>query len=481
MLLFEDFTYDRIMALIGYSSEHKIYQLNPALRDFWQVNKRNKVLHGGRASSKSHDAAGFAVYLAANFKIKFLCCRQFQNRIDESVYTLIKDKIENSDFDKEFEFTNTSIKHKITKSEFLFYGIARNLKEIKSTEGVDILWLEEANYLTDEQWEVLNPTVRKEGSQIWIIFNPDDYMDFAYQKFVVNPSDETEVRQINWQENPFLSKTMLKVIADEYKSDPKKAAHIYGGEPKMGMDKSVINLSYIMAAIDAHKKLGWEPIGAITTGFDIADDGDDLCASATAHGNVLVFVDEWEGLEDELLKSCTKVWTHARNTGGSITYDSIGVGAHAGAKFKELNDAHKLKISYDPFNAGSKVNDPDKIFMKLPHMNILNKDHFSNLKAQSWDEVAARFRKTHEAVTQGVKHPFDELVSIDSDKVPKHIIEKIKRELSAPRKDLDGNGRFKVESKKDMLTRGIKSPNIADAIIMALIKAKRKPAGFFDM
>src|SRR6202163_2292794 len=68
----------------------------------------------------------------------------------------------------------------------------------------------------------------------------------------------------------------------------------------------------------------------------------------------------------------------------------FGVGAHAGAKFGELNAEHKLKIGYDPFNAGSKVNDPDKIFMKLPHMNILNKDHFSNLKAQSWDEVAAR-------------------------------------------------------------------------------------------
>jgi phage terminase large subunit len=458
-----------------------MYQLNAALRDFWRVNKRYKVLHGGRASSKSHDAAGFAVYLAANFKIKVLCCRQFQNRIDESVYTLIKDKIENSDFSGEFTFTNTSISHKTTKSEFLFYGIARNLKEIKSTEGVDILWLEEGNYLTEEQWEVINPTVRKEGSQIWIIFNPDDYMDFVYQNFVVNPSEDAEVRQINWQQNPYLSDTMLKVIHDEYKRDPKKAEHIYGGMPKMGMDKSVINLSYIMAAIDAHKVLGWEPVGTKTTGFDIADDGDDLCAASTAHGNVIVHAEEWEGLEDELLKSCTKVWTHARDMGSSITYDSIGVGAHAGAKFKELNEEHKLKLGYDPFNAGGKVNDPDKIFMRLPHMNILNKDHFSNVKAQSWDEVAARFRKTHEAVTLGVKHPFDELVSLDSSKIPPHIIEKIKRELSAPRKDLDGNGRFKVESKDDMLKRGIKSPNIADSIIMALIKAKRKAAGFFDM
>jgi phage terminase large subunit len=265
-----------------------MYQLNPALKDFWRVNKRYKVLHGGRASSKSHDAAGFAVYLAANYKVKFLCCRQFQNRIDESVYTLIKDKIENSEFESEFIFTNTSIEHKITKSVFLFYGIARNLKEIKSTEGVDILWLEEAHYLTEEQWQTINPTIRKEGSQVWIIFNPDDYMDFAYQNFVENPPEDSEVRQINWPDNPFLSTTMLKVIADEYKRDQKSAEHIYGGVPNMGMDKSVINLQYILSAIDAHKRLGWEPAGTKTLGFDVADDGDDLCAKAATHGNVIM-------------------------------------------------------------------------------------------------------------------------------------------------------------------------------------------------
>ncbi|MGQ4796605.1 PBSX family phage terminase large subunit [Escherichia coli] len=178
---------------------NKIYSLNPALREFWQTESRYKALYGGRASSKSHDAAGFAVYLAANYKLKFMCARQFQNRISESVYTLIKDKIEASEFNGEFTFTNNSIKHKTTGSEFLFYGIARNLAEIKSTEGVDILWLEEANYLTKEQWEVIEPTIRKEHSQIWLIWNPDELMDFIYQNFVVNPPADCVHKQINWE------------------------------------------------------------------------------------------------------------------------------------------------------------------------------------------------------------------------------------------------------------------------------------------
>ena len=100
-----------------------MYQLNPALKEVWKTKARYKVIYGGRASSKSHDAAGFAIYLAANFKLKFLCVRQFQNKISESVYTLLKDKIEISDFKDEFNLLKNSIEHKRTKSEFLFSNL----------------------------------------------------------------------------------------------------------------------------------------------------------------------------------------------------------------------------------------------------------------------------------------------------------------------------------------------------------------------
>lgn len=457
-----------------------MYALNPALRAFWRTRSRYKALYGGRASSKSHDAAGFAVYLAANFKVRILCARQFQNRISESVYNLIKDKIENSEFNGEFILTNNSIIHKNTGSEFIFYGIARNLSEIKSTEGIDILWLEEANYLTKEQWDTIEPTIRKNGSQIWLIWNPDEYTDFVHQNFVINPPADCLTRMINYEENPFLSETMVKVIADHYVRDPKSAQHIYGGLPKMGGDKSVINLLYILAAVDAHIKLGWEPSGQKRIGFDVADDGGDTNAMIEAYGNVIMGGEEWEGLEDELLKSCTKVYNRAIEFGGLINWDSIGVGASAGAKFGELNTARELGIEYHPFNAGSRVDQPDSVYMTLPHITIKNKDHFANIKAQKWDEVATRFRKTYENVEQEGKHPFDECISLNSATIPPKILEKIKNELCAPRKDVDGNGRFKVESKKDLKSRGIQSPNVADAIIMAMIMPKRDAAGFFD-
>ncbi len=101
------------------------------------------------------------------------------------------------------------------RSEFLFYGLWRHITEIKSIESIDILWSEESHALTEAQWEVLEPTIRKEGSECWIIFNPNLVSDFVWQNFVVDPPANTLIRHINYNENPFLSQTALDVIADK--------------------------------------------------------------------------------------------------------------------------------------------------------------------------------------------------------------------------------------------------------------------------
>lgn len=466
------------------AAQNKFYMLNPYLKRFWRTRSRYKVIYGGRASGKSHDAAGMAVYLAANYTLKFLCARQFQNRISESVYALIKDKIEKSEYKDEFEILKTTIRHKKTGSEFIFLGIARNLSEIKSLEGVDILWLEEAHYLTKEQWEVIEPTIRKEGSSIWIIFNPNELADFAYQNFVLNPPPDTVKVMMNFPNNPYLSETMMQVIRASKERDPDGFNHIYLGQPKTGGDKSVINLKFILSAIDAHKKIpGWEKTGQKRIGYDVADDGDDLNATCSTHGNIIDGLDEWQGLEDKLLESATRVFNEAMLRGASVTYDSIGVGAAVGNQFANLNKSNRgFTLEYDAFNAGGAVRDPKEPFMVLPHTTITNADHFSNIKAQAWTEVAQRFFKTYEAVELGVKHPIDELISIDKDAINDDAkLNRMCLELSSPRKDIDLSGRFKVESKKDMKEkRKIKSPNMADAVIMAAMKPLRAPKGWFD-
>lgn len=434
--------------------------LNPSLRSFWETKARNYVLYGGRASSKSWDAAGRVIGLSRVAKIRVCCARQFQNKIAESVYTLLKIQIARFGLDAEFKILDNSITHVRTGSEFLFYGLWRSIDEVKSLESIDILWLEEAHNLTEEQWKTLEPTIRGDFSQVWVIFNPRLATDFAYKRFVVKPPPDTAIRKINYDENPFLSATMQKIITAAKEEDEDEYRHIYEGEPKDDDESVIIKRSWIMASIDAHKVLNIGAAGRKRIGFDVADSGDDKCATVYAHGSIVSWADMWKAGEDELLKSCTMVYHSARDRGASITYDSIGVGATSGAKFGELNAALGHRIAYSKFNAGGAVYRPESVYSQ----GTKNKDMFSNIKAQAWWLLADRFRNTFNAVRNGDKFEDDELISLSSD-LP-HIDQLID-ELSTPKRDYDQNGRVKVESKKDLAKREIASPNLADAIVMA--------------
>ena len=434
--------------------------LNPELIDFWLTPARLRILYGGRSSTKSWDAAGFACFLAQRMKLKFLCVRQFQNKIEESVYTLLKEQINRFNLSSQFQiFNNRIISSK--GSEFFFYGLWRNIEEIKSTEGVDILWIEEAHSLTPSQWEILEPTIRKEGSQIWIIFNPGTTTDFVWQRFVVNPLPDSVVHQINYDRNPFLSRTMLNVIEAKKSEDYEEYEHIYLGVPRDDDDSVIIKRSWLNAAVDAHIKLGFEPAGSKRIGFDIADDGGDRCVNVMAHGNTATGMDWWKANEDELMKSCERTYANARQYQSEITYDSIGVGAMAGSKFDEINQAdNRPPVDYHKFRAGGEVINPDREYAN----GVTNKDMFSNLKAQAWWLVADRLRNTWDAVTNGTDYPEEDLISISST-IPD--LEKLLTELSTPKKDYDLTGRVKVESKKDLEKREVASPDLADAFIMA--------------
>lgn len=446
--------------------------LNPALRSFWTKKARNRVLYGGRASSKSWDAAGFAVFLANTSRIRVLCARQFQNKIAESVYSLLKLQIERFGLSSRFDIQRDKIINTETGSEFLFYGLWRSIDEIKSMEGIDILWIEEAHNLTEAQWEVLEPTIRKAHSQIWVIFNPKLATDFAYRRFVLNPPPDTVVRKINFDENPFLSGTMLKIIEGARLGDPDDFAHIYLGEPLADDETSVIRRSWLLAAIDAHKVLCIEPTGSRRLGFDVADAGEDKCAMVAAQGQLALWSDQWKAKEDELLKSCTRVWSVARERESKVFYDAIGVGAGSGAKFNELNEGQPPGVQHEKFFAGGTVFKPDS---KYGETGIKNKDFFANVKAQVWWMVADRLKNTFNAVRNGQQFDPSEMIFIDSS-MPE--LEKLIDELSTPKRDYDLAGRVKVESKKDLAKRDVPSPNLADAFIMAFLP-EMKSRSFF--
>lgn len=430
-----------------------MYQLNPNLKEFWRTRKPYKLLKGGRFSSKTQDAGGMAAFLARNYSIKFMCLRQFQNRIADSVYTVLKEKIEQAGWTDEFDIGVSSIKHKITGSEFLFYGIARNLHDIKGTEGVDICWIEEGEGLTEEQWAVIDPTIRKEGAEIWILWNPDLQTDFVQAKLPQLLGDDCIVQHINYLQNPFLSDT-ARLKAERLKSaDPEAYDHVYLGMPLSNDDAAVIKFTWIAAAVDAHKTLGLALNGARSVGYDVADSGADKNACAIFDGSICTDIDEWSAPEDELNESTRRAWGHVKF--GRLIYDSIGVGAHVGSTLKNMD----IYQGYYKFNAGGALVNPETEYAP----KIKNKDKFENLKTQAWQDVADRLRNTYNAVTKGEKFELSELISISGD-IRK--LEQLKIELSTPRKRYSKRGLDMVETKDEMSRRGISSPNLADAFIM---------------
>jgi len=440
--------------------------LNPNLKDFWVDDKgkliksRNLVLYGGRASSKSWEFCGRLAQVCQQYKTRVLCVRRFQNKIKDSVYTLLKDQIDNFGFTG-YNVQANAIQH-VNGSEIVFYGIERNITEIKSFEGADVMYIEEAQDLTKEQWEILDPTIRKEGSEIWISFNPKLLTDFIYQRFIVNPPPNTRTRLINYLDNPFLSATAKGNIEAIKAEDEDQYNHIYLGKPLSDDDEAIIKRSWVEAAIDAHLNLNIDITGARNVGYDVADSGADKNAIAQFNGGICEYIEEWKAEEDELDKSALRAWSFVGN--GKMVYDSIGVGAGVGVILKNAG-----KKDYHKFNAGDAVFNRDKEYAP----KITNKSKFENLKAQAWRDVADRLRNTFNAINKGLVYNASELISISSNIKD---LEALKTELCSPHKDYSKRGLDMVESKKDLSKRGIASPNKADAFIMGacphLVKRK---------
>lgn len=434
--------------------------LNPNLREFWTApDIRYRILYGGRSSSKTYDAAGMAVFMASQIKIRFLCLRQFQNKISESVYETLKDRIYAFNMQDQFDIQKTTIIHLETGSEFIFMGIARNIKEIKGLQGIDITWIEEAEDVTKDQMKIIEPTImRKSGSQLWLIFNPRYVGDYVWQKYVLNPPKRSIVHQINYDENPFLELDMLETIQEEKELDIDDYSHIYLGVPKGDNEESLIKRSWILASIDAHEKLGIDLTGGAIVGYDVADDGKDANALTVMTGSICTQLKEWAGGEDELYLSTEKVKSVAEEFNAvQIGYDCIGVGAGVGSNLNNMGWEKHFK-----FNAAGAVKNQQDEYKE----GRKNGEHFLNVKAQAWQLVADRFKNTYLAIEKGKAFAPDELISISSEcdsKLVKQLIE----ELCAPRKEFVTGGKLKVEGKKELKKRDIKSPNIADSLIIA--------------
>jgi phage terminase large subunit len=149
--------------------------------------KRFKVLWGGRGAGRSWGCARALLVIAREKPVRVLCVREYQNSIDDSVYKVLKDQIQALGWENFYDIQKTRIIG-ANGSEFNFEGVRNNVNRIKSYEGIDICWVEEAVKVSKNSWGVLIPTIRKDNSEIWMTFNPELESDYTYQRFVKDPS-----------------------------------------------------------------------------------------------------------------------------------------------------------------------------------------------------------------------------------------------------------------------------------------------------
>lgn len=347
-----------------------------------------------------------------------LCTRELQNTIADSVHALLKKLIEDYGF-TDYEVTEKEIRNTETGTKFIFKGLRHNANEIKSTEGITICWVEEAQSISESSLKVLVPTVRKAGSQLVFTFNRLTELDPVYVRYCMQSRPRTYVRQVNYDvlEKAGLLSQELRDELEADKADPTLFAHVWLGEPVAQADNAIIGRGAVLEAMQ--REVSDE--GAVEVGVDVARMGSDRTVFKKRKGLREVATEIHTKLRT------TQVCDRLEQFAGFdktvlIKIDDTGVG---GGVTDEM-----MKRGYNvlAINFGSKPSDPDK---------------YPNLISEAWFYLAS--------IIDTVQ------LKMDSD---------LLMELSSRLWKMDSKGRRGVESKDDYKKRGYRSPDMADALIL---------------
>ena len=413
---------------------------------------RHKVRYGGRGAAKSWQFADALLVQGSNEKLFIPCAREIQKSIQDSVHRLLANR--NETLGLGYTVQDKRIFNDLG-TEFVFIGLKNNVNEVKSLEGADRFWVEEAQAVSDFSWDVVVPTIRKPGSEIWISYNPFDELDPTHQRFAVNPPEGADVQKVSWRDNPWFSDELRAEMEADKKRDYNKYLWIWEGECFGNYEESLVRPEWFEAATDAHKKLGFDARGVRRVGFDPADIGQDEKACVLAHGVVVEHIHSWgDGdIEDAIDRAFSYAYDYNADV---ITYDSIGVGAAVKVGLKDRIGEKKIEVT--GFVGSERPRDPDNAWID----GRKNKDVFRNLRAQGWWLLRERFEKTYRAVEKGEYIDPTELISLSSD-IP--YLSDIRAEVCRVQRKRGANSFIQVESKDDMRKRDMPSPNRADALV----------------
>lgn len=455
--------------------------------------KRVKMIVGGRASTKTTFIADYVLVRVSMGNI-WCCGREYQNSIDESVYRTLCDEIERLGLEG-FTISATGITHQSGGAIF-FRGLARNITSIKGMlSGVEGLWIEEGENCSDNTLRVLTASLRNSAKdvedmiklgidvenmpqpEIWVSMNRASINDPIAKKWLsrAEPSlercqyyedDTLIIVEANYNDLPrawFLGSGLEQERQDDYKNMPRSMYDSkWLGKYLETIDNAIIMPEWFDACIDAHIKLGFEPLGQEIIAYDPADTGD-AKAIAYAHGSVVLDVrSNTSGLIDTATDwACS----HANAIKPDVfTWDADGIGGGLKRQISEALSGKKILVV--PFKGSSGVDNPDQIYDEVEtdsRDSKTNREMFANSRAQNYWRLKDRIYRTYLAVEKGKYSSPDDLISFNSEIKE---LAALKAEVCRIPRRYVASGRYQILSKPDMKKLGIQSPNMADAVMM---------------
>lgn len=390
-------------------------EYKPLFESWW----RNALIEGGRYSLKSHTVARYLLIRARMAKTRVLCGREFQNSIADSSHQLLADLINQYEL-TDFNVTDKGIINTLTGSDFLFRGIRHNTNSIKSIEGIDIAWVEEAQTISKESIDVLTPTVRKPGSQIIWTMNRTLELDPIYEMLALKPREDTLHLHINYDvadKYGWIPDVIKAEINYDKENNPEVYQHKWLGQPIAQTEQAILNRSMVMEAMQREI----EDDGAVEIGVDVARMGSDRSVFWKRKGLKTIGTQEHNKLRLTDLADKLEHFVEY-NKENLIKIDDTGVGGG-------LTDIMiERKYNIMPINFGSAAIDTDK---------------YPNWISEAWFYMVTIMEQTQ--------------LPMDAD---------LLMELTTRQWKQDSKGKRAVEGKADYKKRGYRSPDKADACII---------------
>ena len=357
---------------------------------------RYKVAYGGRGSGKTWLVAALLLLFGYERRIRVVCVREVQKTLQESAKRTLEVWVEKLGLQHHYNIQREYIIGR-NGTSFFFRGMSTTTEEqARGWEDVDYAWFEEAQRMSQRSFEILRPTIRKDGSEIWFTFNPRYRSDPVYRMFVVREPDNAVVQKVNYDMNHWFPSVLEEERLDCLKYEPERYAHIWLGETDdEGEARLVLPFSLIEQCVDAHKRLGIrrEDIdGRLDAGLDVADTGADRNALVMRRGPLVEHIEMWSA--QTLGQTTRRADMQCRARGvRRLFYDAGGIG---GGIRSHLHDMGERPYFADPVLFGDAVTGPDYEYS----YEVSNRQFFARRSSQLAWALRLRAQRTQQLILE---------------------------------------------------------------------------------